>query len=175
MNYIQFDLYSFLYLYQNHFGKRLLLLLSTLSIRFYLLSFTINLHMRYCLVPFLITPILESLDVLVLYFFTFLNNPNYNLMLIFVVFLGMTLLIKVIDVMVPFLVGCVFLVMKFIGNINSSLLSLKLLYFSSLPLRFANPFVDLFLECPSNPECASNEYTSPVLESPLRLLMGCLL
>ena len=131
--------------------------------------------MKHSVIPSLITPLLESLDVNILCFFTLMNDQNYSLMISFVVFLGMTLLIKVIDVMVPFLVGCVFLVMKFIGNINSSLLSLKLLYFSSLPLHFANPFVDLFLECPSNPDCASNEYTSPVLESPLRLLMGCLL
>ena len=59
---------------------------------------------------------LESLDVSVLFFFKIIKETNFSLVLVCVVFLGMELVKKVIDVMIPLANVFVFLGMWSFGN-----------------------------------------------------------
>ena len=59
---------------------------------------------------------LESWDMSVLFFFKIMKETNFNLVLVYVVFLGMELVKKVISVMVPLANVFVFLGMWSFGN-----------------------------------------------------------
>ena len=83
------------------FGEKLLLLLFTPSIGVLLPLFRIKLLMICCLVLLPPMTYLESLDVSVLFFFKIMKETNFSLVLVCVVFLGMELVKKVIDVMIP--------------------------------------------------------------------------
>ena len=54
-----------------------------------------------CLVLLSRRTYLESLDVSILFFFMIMKETNFNPILVFVVFLGMELVKKIIGVMIP--------------------------------------------------------------------------
>ena len=83
------------------FGGKLLLFPFTPSIGVLLPLFRIKLLVICCLVLLPPMTYLESLDVSVLFFFMIMKETNFNLVLIWVVFLGMELVKKVISVMIP--------------------------------------------------------------------------
>ena len=91
------------------FGGKLLLQLFTPSIGVLLPLFRIKLLMICCLVLLPSMTYLESLDVSALFFFKIMKETNFSLVLVFVVFLGMELVKKVIGVMIPLANAFVFL------------------------------------------------------------------
>ena len=98
------------------FWEKLLLLPFTPSIGVLLSLFRIKLLMICCLVLLPHMIYLESLDVSVLFFFMNMNETNFSLVLVCVVFLGMELVKKVIGVMIPLVNIFVFLSMWSFGN-----------------------------------------------------------
>ena len=98
------------------FGGKLLLLSFTPSIDVILPLFRIKLLMICCLVLLPFMTYLESLDVSILFFFMIMKEPNFSLILVCVVFLGMELVKKVIGVMIPLANIFVFLCMWSFGN-----------------------------------------------------------
>ena len=98
------------------FGEKQLLLPFTPSIGVLLPLFRIKLLMICCLVLLPAMTYLESLDVSVLFYFMIMKETNFNLILVCVVFLGMELIKKVIDVMIPLANVFVFLGMWSFGN-----------------------------------------------------------
>ena len=99
-----------------NFKRKLLLLPFTPSIDALLPLFRIKLLMNCCLVLLPPMTYLESLDVSVLFFFMIMKDTNFNLVLVCVVFLGMELVKKVIDVLIPIENVFVFLGMWSFGN-----------------------------------------------------------
>ena len=97
------------------FGGKMLLLPFTPSIGV-LPLFRIKLLLICCLVLLPSMTYLESLDVFVLFFFMIMKETNFSLVLVCVVFLGMDLVEKVIDVMIPLAKVYVFLGMWSFGN-----------------------------------------------------------
>ena len=83
---------------------------------FVLLLLSLLLLVICCLVLLHLMTNLESLDVSVLFFFKIMNETNFNLVLVCVVFLGMELVKKVIGVMIPLANVFVFLGMWSFGN-----------------------------------------------------------
>ena len=118
---------------------------------------------------------LESLDVSVLFFFKIMKETNFSLVLVFVVFLGMELVKKVLGVMIPLVNILVFLCMWSFRNtkcftkylmflfplVHLSILSLTF-FLRSLPL--------LCLSTPSPisdaPSHASDELPAPIIDVP---------
>ena len=98
------------------FGGKLLLLPLTPSISVLLPLFIIKLLMICCLVLLPPMTYLESLNVSVLFFFMIMKKTNFSLILVYVVFLGMELVKKVIGVMIPLVNVFVFLGMWSFGN-----------------------------------------------------------
>ena len=102
------------------FGGNLPLLPFTPSIGVLLPLFRTKLFMIYCLVLLLPMTYLESLGVSVLFFFLIMNETNFSLILVYVVFLGMELVNKVIGVMIPLENVFIFLDMWSFGNTKCS-------------------------------------------------------
>ena len=98
------------------FRGKLLLLPLTPSIGVLLPLFRIKLLMICCLDLLPLMTYLESLDVFVLFFFNIMKETNSSLVLIWVVFLGMELIKKVIGVMITLANVFVFLGMWSFGN-----------------------------------------------------------
>ena len=98
------------------FRGKLLLLSFTPSIGVLLPLFRIKVLMICCLVLLPPMTYLKTLDVSVLFFFMIMKETNFSLVLVCVVFLGMELVKKVIDVMIPLANVFVFLSMWSFGN-----------------------------------------------------------
>ena len=111
-----FVLLLFPFLLLLSFGGKLLLLSFTPSIGVLLPLFKIKLFMICCLVILPPMTYLESLDVSVLFFFKIMKETNFSLVLVYVVFLSMELVKKVIGVMIPLENVFVFLGMWSFGN-----------------------------------------------------------
>ena len=137
------------------FGGKLLLLPFTPSISVLLPLFRIKLLMICCLVLLPPMTYLESLDVSVLFFFMIMKETNFSLVLIYVFYLGMELVKKVIGVMIPLGNVFVFLGMWSFGNTKCftnylmfmfplfplSILSLTFFLRSLPPLRLSLPLL----------------------------------
>ena len=125
------------------FGGKLLLLPFTPSIGVLFPLFRIKLLMIYCLVLLPPMTYLESSDVSILFVFKIMKETNFSLVLVYVVFLGMELVKKVIGVMIPLANVFVFIGMWSFGNTKC---------FTKLPhvpvslISSIDPLPDLFLE-----------------------------
>ena len=157
------------------FGGKLLLLSFKPSIGVLLPLFRIKLLMICCLVLLPPMTYLESLDVSVLFFFKIMKETNFSLVLVYVVFLGMELVKKVIGVMITLANVFVFLGIWSFGNTKCftnylmfmfplfplSILSLTF-FFEEYPISLSDspPFIT---DVPSH---ASNELPALIIDVP---------
>ena len=167
------------------FWEKLLLLPFTPSIGVLLSLFRIKLLMICCLVLLPHMIYLESLDVSVLFFFMNMNETNFSLVLVCVVFLGMELVKKVIGVMIPLVNIFVFLSMWSFGNTKCftnylmllfplfplSILSLTFFLRSLPPLCLSLPLLLLMFLLMHLMSFSHQSSTCPLILPQLRILL----